>query len=77
MNDEVSFVVCFALACALIFSPVGCAMREDALIAEMVKNGADPLDAACAIRSGRSNFCQFTVGRQPAGALRAPRQEEK
>lgn len=34
---------------ALLFSPVACTMKRQDLIADAIKNGADPISAKCAI----------------------------
>lgn len=33
----------------IICAPVGCTMRRQSLVAEAIKNGADPIAAKCAI----------------------------
>ena len=37
------------LVAALLASPVACTMHRQRLVAEAIKNGADPLAAKCAI----------------------------
>lgn len=57
-------IVAVALLAALVGSPVACTMHRQRLIAEAIKNGADPISAKCAIEStedsGRSSLLCIT-----------------
>lgn len=43
------WIVAMLLIAALLASPVACTMNRQSLVAEAIKNGADPLAAKCAI----------------------------
>lgn len=45
----VVWVVAIAAVFSLLFSPVACTMNRHHLVAEAIKNGADPIAAKCAI----------------------------
>ena len=46
------WIVALLLLATLLASPVACTMNRQSLIAEAIKNGADPLAAKCAIEGG-------------------------
>ena len=50
-KEMIVWVVCALLIAALVGSPVACTMNRQHLIAEAIKNGADPIAAKCAIES--------------------------
>ena len=45
------WMVALILAAAVLFSPVACTMNRQHLVAEAIKNGADPIAAKCAIEA--------------------------
>lgn len=51
-KEFVLWIVAGVLLAALLVSPVACTMNRHRLIAEAIKNGADPLAAKCAIEGG-------------------------
>lgn len=49
------WVAAIIAAFALLFSPVACTMNRHHLVAEAIKNGADPISAKCAIEGDSSD----------------------
>lgn len=49
MKDEVVTIAGFVLLAIVAMSPVACTMNRHHVIAEAIANGADPIDARCAI----------------------------
>ncbi len=51
MDTRQALVTAFGLLllAAVLLSPVACTMRRHALIAEAIKDGADPISARCGI----------------------------
>jgi len=45
------WVTAIIAAFALLLSPVACTMNRQHLVAEAIKNGADPISAKCAIEA--------------------------
>ena len=66
MKDEVVTIAGFVLLAIVAMSPVACTMNRHHVIAEAIANGADPIDARCAIESGmdRDPMCIVRTARQ-------------
>lgn len=67
MNETIVTLVGFVLLAGVVVSPVACTMNRQALIAEAVAKGGDPIAVKCAIESD--------LGSQPmcvAKAMQAP-----
>lgn len=64
MNDNSVAALCAALAAvALITAPVACSIHDNYAVTEMVRVGAHPMDARCAVRSeGMSPMCVLRAG---------------
>jgi hypothetical protein len=45
------WIVGLVLAAAVVASPVACTMRRQEVVAEAIRNGADPIAAKCAIEA--------------------------
>lgn len=51
MNDNL-VTICVALVCiVLAASPVACSMNDNYAVTEMVRSGANPMDAKCAVKA--------------------------
>lgn len=51
VKSMVVWIVALVLLAALVASPVACTMNRQRLIADAIKNGADPIAVKCAIES--------------------------
>lgn len=49
------WITAIAALLTLLLSPVACTMHRNRMIAEIVKNGADPIEAKCALTATPSN----------------------
>lgn len=48
------WIVALVLAALVVASPVACTMRRQEVVAEAIRNGADPIAAKCAIEADTS-----------------------
>lgn len=48
------WIVALILGATVIASPVACTMRRQEVVAEAIRNGADPISAKCAIEADMS-----------------------
>lgn len=53
------------LLAGVAISPVACTMQQDALVADAIKGGADPISARCALdgMNGTSPLCMARAAR--------------
>ena len=56
-DDLLGALVLAVIVAILVGAPLACSMNDNATIAEMVKAGAHPVDAKCAVKSGGSTEC--------------------
>jgi len=64
MGDYLLGILAMVIAGLVLLSPVACTMRQNELVAEAIKNGADPIAAKCAlIDDWRSTVCIAYAGR--------------
>ncbi len=67
MNEHLKFLVCFALACAVLVSPVACTIHTDRIIAREIAAGVDPMDAYCAHSAARAGCSEHAMARMLRG----------
>lgn len=51
-SDAVVTSIGLVLLAAVLTSPVACTMRRHVVVAQVIKDGADPIAAKCAIEAG-------------------------
>jgi hypothetical protein len=49
------------IICTAVISSYLREVNENAAAVEMVKNGADPMDATCAVNQGTERYCEMRV----------------
>lgn len=61
------WIVALLLAAVVLIAPVACTMRRQEVVAEAIRNGADPIAAKCAIEADVSQtpVCILAAGRKP------------
>lgn len=59
MKDQIVTIFGFLALAVVVISPVACTMNRQAVIAEAIRGGADPIAAKCAIEAdmGMSAMC--------------------
>jgi hypothetical protein len=64
-KEMIVWIVGLVLAAMVVASPVACTMRRHQVVAEAIRNGADPIDAKCAVEGDieRSPMCILAATR--------------
>jgi hypothetical protein len=68
MQETIQMIAAMLCAVAVIVSPVACTIHRNEKMAEAVKNGADPIEYACAAETFSSAGCNNYMMRKNAAA---------
>lgn len=55
MSDEIRMILVILVAGVVLLSPVACTMRKQELIAEAIRQGADPIAVRCALEDSMNS----------------------
>lgn len=64
MKETIQIIAAMLCATAVIVSPVACTIHRNEKMAEAVKNGADPIEYACAAETQQSSGCYYLIMRK-------------
>lgn len=64
MKETIQIISAMLCVTAVIVSPVACTIHRNERMAEAVKNGADPIEYACAAETWPSSGCTSYIKRK-------------